>query len=177
MCLFRRSSFHPTIYQKPDWWIVLLEGSLLSTEELWKSDRVAVGFTGSELLLRTADGASSKLQTFTVSLRRQSCLRGLQTVPLTSCFVCALMYASGKQATPEPFQTRCNHFTTGRLRESCTNISAIFSGNRMNLSFILSVTEKAVNTSLHVISIFVFLMNLQKPKKNPFFVVIMGFFV
>ena len=50
MCLLLRSGFRlATLPYRPDWWIaaemvVLLEGSPLSTEELWSSDRVTIGF-------------------------------------------------------------------------------------------------------------------------------------
>ena len=50
MCLLLRSGFRlATLPYRPDWWIaaemvVLLEGSPLSTEERWSSDRVTIGF-------------------------------------------------------------------------------------------------------------------------------------
>ena len=51
MCLLLRSGFRlATLPYRPDWWIaaemvVLLEGSPLSTEERWSSDRArAIGF-------------------------------------------------------------------------------------------------------------------------------------
>ena len=50
MCLLQRSGFPmATLQYRPDWWIaaemvVLLEGSPLSTEDRWSSDRVTIGF-------------------------------------------------------------------------------------------------------------------------------------
>ena len=50
MGLLLRSGFRPaTLPYRPDWWIaaemvVLLEGSPLSTEECWSSDRMTIGF-------------------------------------------------------------------------------------------------------------------------------------
>ena len=50
MCLLLRSGFRlATLPYRPDWWIaaemvVLLEGSPLSTEERWSSDRVTIRF-------------------------------------------------------------------------------------------------------------------------------------
>ena len=48
MCLLLRNCFHlATLPQRPDWWsaaekVVLLEGSSISTEELWSSIRVNI---------------------------------------------------------------------------------------------------------------------------------------
>ena len=54
MCLLLRSGFRlATLPQRPDWWsaaemVVLLEGSPISTEELWSSVRVfALSLLGS----------------------------------------------------------------------------------------------------------------------------------
>ncbi len=96
----------------------------------------------------------------------QSCLGGLQTIPWTSW----LGLCSDMQLTVGPFIDRCvpfqimsnqTEFTTGGLQSSSRNISRMISGNRMHLSSILSVMEKAVNTYVHVIFSFFFLINLQ----------------
>ena len=50
MCLLLRSGFClATLPKRPDWWcaaetVVLLEGSPISTDELWSSVRVTIGF-------------------------------------------------------------------------------------------------------------------------------------
>ena len=50
MCLLQRSGFHlATLPKRPDWWsaavmVVLLERSPISTDELWSSVRVNIGF-------------------------------------------------------------------------------------------------------------------------------------
>jgi hypothetical protein len=47
--LLRSHFFLATLPQRPDWWsaaemVVLLKGSPISTEELWSSVRVTIGF-------------------------------------------------------------------------------------------------------------------------------------
>ena len=118
---------------------------------------------GSELLPFTDDGghcAHWDLQSsrnFEICSSRQSCLGGLQTIPLTSCLVCALTCTVNcgtlyRQMCAFPNHVQSTEFTTGGLQLSCRNISRIISGNRMHLSSILNFMAKAVNTYVHVIS-------------------------
>ena len=168
--------------------VVLLEGSPLSTEERWRSDRVTIGFLVTSLtkaLLprsfrrpassRRSPGGSiygwwrplcslglSKQQNCFCNLpqicsSRQSCLGGLQTIPLTSCLVFALTCTVNcgtlyRQLCAFPNHVRLTEFTTGGLQLSCRNISRMISGNRIHLSSIFSFMAKAVNTYVNVIS-------------------------
>ena len=66
LCAFLlRSGFHlATLPYRPDWWIaaemvVLLEGSPLSTEERWRSDRVTIGFLVTSLTKALLPGSLS----------------------------------------------------------------------------------------------------------------------
>ena len=82
---------------------------------------------------------------------RQSCLGGLQTIPLASCLVCALTCTVNcgtlcRQVCAFPNHVQSTEFTTGGLHLSCRNTSRMMSGNRMPLSSILNFMAKAVNT-------------------------------
>lgn len=207
MCLWLRSGFClATLTYRPDWCIaaemaVLLEGSPLSTEVFWSSDR------GDQVLghLRTKEpfppiaqfrrSASSgtwwfwtspvygwqrplcslgpsKQQNFSCTLPqicalRPCCFWGLPAVPLTSCLVCALTCTVNyrticRQVCAIPNQVQSTEFTTSGLQLSCRNIPGMFSGNRMHLRSVLSFMAKAVNTCIHLISSFLFWINVQK---------------
>ena len=120
----------------------------------------------------------SKQHTFFCTLpqicsSRQSCLEGLQTIPLTLSLVCALTCtvncgALYRQVCAFPNHVQSTEFTTGGLQLSYRNISRMISGHRMQLSSILSFMAKAVNTYEHVISFFI-LNTFAKKKKKTFF--------
>ena len=70
---------------------------------------------------------------------RQSCLSGRQTIPWTSCLVCALTCTVNcgtlyRQVCAFPNHFQSTEFTTGGLQLSCRNISRMISGNRMHLN-------------------------------------------
>ena len=141
---------------------VLLEGSPLSTEEGWSSDwwfRTSSIYGWWRPLCSLGP---SKQQNFFCTLpqicsSRQSCLGGLQTIPLTSCLVCTLTCTVNcgtlyRQVCVFPNHVQSTDFTISGLQLSCRNISRMISGNRMHLSYILCFVAKAVNTYVHVIS-------------------------
>ena len=79
----------------------------------------------------------SKQQRFFCTLpqdcpEEQICLRGLQTIPLTSCLICALTCTVNcgtlyRQVCAFPNHVQSTEFTTGGLQLSCRNISRMIS--------------------------------------------------
>lgn len=93
---------------------------------------------------------------FPRSVPRYNLVGCLQTIPWTSwlglCF-CVYLFKSHPQADSQ---------------SSCRNICQIISGNRMYQSSILSATSNALNTYVHVIFLYLFLINLQEFQANIF---------
>ena len=137
---------------------VILEGSPISTEDLWSSLRMTIRFLVTSLtkalLCQFLNLGPSMLQTFFGTLPQicastQSCLGALQTIPLASWLgFCSDMHCQLQdliQTGVFPNHVQSIEFTTGGL-PSCRNISRMINGNRMHLSSISSLLAKGLNS-------------------------------
>lgn len=75
--------------------LVVLGGFSVSTEELWSTGRVAVGFWVTSMPLsliaqRTLERLLLVRNFFQICASKQSCLRALQIIPLRLCLLCTL---------------------------------------------------------------------------------------
>jgi len=119
---------------------------------------------------------SSMLQQFFRSLPQicasmQSCLRGLQTIPWTSCLcLCSDMQCNygtfdGKVCA-FPNLDQSTGFTTGGLQSGCRNFWRMISG--MKLSSPFRVLANAVNTYVNILFLFFIFNKFANFKKTYF---------
>ena len=155
--------------------VVLLEGSPISTEELWSSVRVTIGFLVTSLtkallprLLslagRPALGRVLVVPNF-FHLRMMEATVILETFNVADIFwflspdLCLDTIVSRSSTDGLVFSLTCTvncvqsiEFTTGGLQWSCRNISRMINGNRMHLSSTYSLIEKGLNTDVNKVS-------------------------
>ena len=153
--------------------VVLLEGSPISTEELWSSVRETIGFLVTSLTKALLPRLLSlvgrpALRRFLVVPNLQCCRIVLAPFPrsvprhnpvsalygqflrphglvfaLTCTVNCGTLY---RQVCAFPNHVQSIEFTTGGLQSSCRNISRMINGNKMHLSSISSLIAKGLNT-------------------------------
>ena len=118
--------------------VVLLEGSPISTDKLWSSVRVTIGFLVSSL--------TKALLPRLFSWAERSALGRVLVVPnifhlrmMAPVFLgtlnaadCGILY----RQLPFTNHIQSIEFTTGGLQSSCRNISRMINGNRTHLSSI-----------------------------------------
>lgn len=151
--------------------IVLLEGSPISTEERWSSVRVIIRFSITsqtkalvpQLLILAGQPALARVLMVPNFLH-------LAVMETTVLYTLPQNCASIQSSEVHRQFLWSSEFTTGGFQSSCRNISSMISGNRMQLSSILSIIVKGVNTYVYMIFYgFFFILNTFAKKSTQYF--------